>query len=834
LVSNQLLDKYNAIADDGKTPISQNEAAALAARAELLLEADGQPDEAAICANRALDAFKKLGDSVAIADSLRLVLEAHRQKADELKSTNDDSEEAKELFKLIESMANQHLSNARNSGDKRTQAVALLCLAEANFNRRGKAKREEAFKAANIAAPLFKQVGDTKLEGFTHLVLSRIFYKFHDVPAAIKCAHDGINCFQSIGYKPGESHCWQAIGAAQVQAFRLADALNAGEKALAACRESGIQFLVGRQLYGLAGWYLEKDDTSRALQLSEEAYQIFNAMGNPKGWHIGSLELYVRALIGVGNTATAVKVAKQAVKASKKSGEKRDRAKIMLALVSAYASDADIDGAEDTFEKAIEIAVELKDKFLEVDIVKAAAQFYVELEKYDDALRMAERAKELYKDLGRTKDEAFALMHSITKVHVLANNNKKSLNSADEALRLVENMGDLQMEGYALLANALVFTINDDLERALKCAEEAAEKFQEDSDKMGQAKAFLQSSEIYKARGDFKSAIRCASDSLELQEALGDRSAQSSVLLEMGQIHVASDRLKEAAALFNDGAKVAREAGDNKNLCLNLLATAEAYSGLIEKGDNIGTVAKEHAGFAAKAAKEAAKLAESMGDMAAEGQANYSLASLSLALGKISDMFQASYAAISLAKQAGGKKDQAKGMCMLAKAWIAKGKLARAAGVLEDAQELATTIGDADLERMIAALLKETEASEPVVVVASPVEAIPSAPTGPTPAVTEAPKATAVAAYVGPDPGIVAQRIIAMVLDMTGSADSVDQETPFMDSGIDSLASVELRTNLQQQFGVPLPSTVMFNFPTTASITNFLVSEMTEREIPLK
>merc|ERR1719401_1655825 len=91
--------------------------------------------------------------------------------------------------------------------------------------------------------------------------------------------------------------------------------------------------------------------------------------------------------------------------------------------------------------------------------------------------------------------------------------------------------------------------------------------------------------------------------------------------------------------------------------------------------------------------------------------------------------------------------------------------------------------------------------------------------------------ASAVSRYVAPDPGLVAERIISMVLDMTGSTEAVEHDTPFMDSGIDSLASVELRTNLQQQFGVPLPSTVMFNFPTTAQMTNFLVEEMMDKQI---
>merc|ERR1719316_1638000 len=89
-----------------------------------------------------------------------------------------------------------------------------------------------------------------------------------------------------------------------------------------------------------------------------------------------------------------------------------------------------------------------------------------------------------------------------------------------------------------------------------------------------------------------------------------------------------------------------------------------------------------------------------------------------------------------------------------------------------------------------------------------------------------APAAGAMAVYRAPDPAVVKERIAALVGDMTGET-GLEADTPFMDSGIDSLASVELRTNLQKQFGVQLPSTVMFNYPTTSAMAQFLVDEMT-------
>merc|ERR1712066_1174489 len=91
--------------------------------------------------------------------------------------------------------------------------------------------------------------------------------------------------------------------------------------------------------------------------------------------------------------------------------------------------------------------------------------------------------------------------------------------------------------------------------------------------------------------------------------------------------------------------------------------------------------------------------------------------------------------------------------------------------------------------------------------------------------------AAAVEVYAPPDPMMVRQYITGLVMNMTGSSEEVDGDTPLMESGIDSLASVELRTQLQQEFRLNLPSTVMFNYPTISTMTRLLVDECTQKKI---
>ena len=58
------------------------------------------------------------------------------------------------------------------------------------------------------------------------------------------------------------------------------------------------------------------------------------------------------------------------------------------------------------------------------------------------------------------------------------------------------------------------------------------------------------------------------------------------------------------------------------------------------------------------------------------------------------------------------------------------------------------------------------------------------------------------------------------------------EDQPFMAAGLDSLAAVELRNTLSSKYGLDLPASLLFDYPTIASLSSFIVASMQPAETP--
>ena len=99
---------------------------------------------------------------------------------------------------------------------------------------------------------------------------------------------------------------------------------------------------------------------------------------------------------------------------------------------------------------------------------------------------------------------------------------------------------------------------------------------------------------------------------------------------------------------------------------------------------------------------------------------------------------------------------------------------------------------------------------------------------GETPAAPGAapqPVAPTVAAPKGLDPAMVQVKITEMVKNVLTTDDEVENDSPFMESGMDSLSSVQLVSEVSREFQMSLSPSLVFDFPTIRQLVDHLVEE---------
>ena len=90
------------------------------------------------------------------------------------------------------------------------------------------------------------------------------------------------------------------------------------------------------------------------------------------------------------------------------------------------------------------------------------------------------------------------------------------------------------------------------------------------------------------------------------------------------------------------------------------------------------------------------------------------------------------------------------------------------------------------------------------------------------PGATAVARGTTVSAAVSRE--AVAEQVAAAVAAVLGAP--VAPTASLMEAGLDSLGSVELRNQLSKQFGLELPATLTFDYPTTAAIAGFIADSV--------
>eukprot|EP00931_Biecheleriopsis_adriatica_P095068 TRINITY_DN686_c0_g1_i1.p1 TRINITY_DN686_c0_g1~~TRINITY_DN686_c0_g1_i1.p1 ORF type:complete len:859 (-),score=289.57 TRINITY_DN686_c0_g1_i1:46-2574(-) len=824
LAFNGLAEHYGSIAQDPKTSAKEKAACELFVEAEMSLDKE-DVDGCLGAAQKALEQFEALKHKTGVADSLRLMCLAARIRADVYRSAEQDKTKAiKEVLQKAEKLAKDNAAKFQEAGDKRSEAVMLLASGEVNYNKRGGKKRAEAMEDLGKAQVLAKQAGDSRLEGNILFVKSNAYVKLRMNDESFAHAQEALALYESTADNKGKGKAMHMMGLAQILAEDFEEGIKTAEAALEIFRENKLRKLEAFELFIISHYFLTRKMGREALPYAEDALELFKEVDfDGSGWTSNAFDGLAQVYITKGDAKKARIVSEEAVEYFQRKNDKRGSVMSISSLANSYCSQGDYEGAVPLIEQSIEIVQELGDKRWEASILHQLASIHMLRDSFAEATYCAEEAMSIYQELKDKHSEAMA-MNFITQVAIAKHDMEKAAQTALEQRAMFQEAGDRSKEASCLLTVATIWGTEGRHEEALEIAKEAQELFQQQKDRSGESRALQVLADLYVELKEFEQAEEMAKAMRRKIQETGDRKQEVKAVKILSRVYLAADLAGQAVRAANDAIQVCKKAHDKKQLAECLILSSEANIALAIQDNPKGLAKGSERSL--KPAREAYKVAKSLGHGPLMGSAVYQAAYVQLMTVKLEDAAKSAKEAADIFRQVDERVKEASAIILLAEVHHANDEDDKALAAANEGLMLAKACGSPQKEKEANALVEKIAGKRVVYqpMMAMDPSAMAAMPQADQAAAPQA-EAASVAApkQVGLDPAMVQGTVQEMARQAIGVDDELFMDSALMDSGMDSLTAVSFRNGLQTNLGVKLPSSLMFDYPTMKEVANRIV-----------
>ncbi|CAE7770099.1 TTC28 [Symbiodinium sp. CCMP2592] len=803
--------KHAALAEDASLQADLQEASRLLAEAEASLSR-GRIEDSQSVAKKALEQFRACKSAQGVADATRVAMCALAE-----------FESRKEALAL----GQEHLKDVRAAGNKEQEAMALQSLAEvATFRCRGEL-RDSALAWADEAVTLQRELGNKKLEGFALLAAAsactqksvKAHQRKHYL-RAIKSLKAAIQLFtecpeEDVVGRSGEARALHGLASATGRLEDFRKSVSHAREAAAMFQQLGLRKEEGLELEFLARLQLQLGHYKEGRKSAEEALKIFIKLGNST-WQGVALRTCVKALLRAKKVKEARKLVNRRMDIFKEAKDVVGIAATLDATAEVVMVEGDPSGAAKMLQEAIKLSkdTKMKERQLkkyEATLMAEMANFYLQGQKYDDALDQARKACHLFQKMDCEVEMATTISTMVMSLLCMERPDE-ALEETNRAIKIYESLNDKKGEGLAWINHCSGLTKMGRFEEAQKIAMRARDIFASQKLLIGEGQALDHLSSLHMTKGDFTKSATCA---------------------------------KRAKQIFSEASCFRQEA-------FMAWAEAEALFGLAQMQDDHkpGDDLPESFKKACDAAEEALKLAKAVDDDILVMHSQQVVAKTRIMSFRHWEAEEPVQEALEIAQKNSQSMEEASLFLLKAQIHICNGEDDKAQEVAKTARTLFEELGSEQgveqaREIIDGDYLRQREQEETGVTAATPMPMMPSESQmygsggiggrsgGPMPMgggapppqqMAAAPSAAAPAAP--PKGGPTLEQVQESVQDIAMSligADELELDTPLMDAGLDSLASVEFQNMLTKEFrGVAMPSTLMFDFPTAKEIASHI------------
>lgn len=815
-----LADKYSSVAADGSKGGNEREAAMLFSVAEQHVDDDEDYDEALRAANEALQLFRTMKNSQGASDTLRLINLALLGKAEVYRWTERGDPKTNlvgQTQQRAKTQAEEELQNFQKNGDKRGAACMLLSLAEFYWRDRGLKSHEEAAQKAGEAEQIFREVGDRKLQASALQVLICINLKKYNVQEALKQCEQSLVIFRELGLKKDEASTLHMQAVCQLCDEKFQEAVATANEGLQIFRDLGIKKFIAFELFCIADWHLHQDKSKDALPLARESVELFQELDYSKGWQAGAADLVVQAQIGKGDKKQALKIAQDELERFQENGDKRSEVFARNSVMQAHLARENPADALLAAESGLEICRELQDKRWESHMLNNVAGVHLLNKAYDQASSAAQEAQQLAQQIGDKADEA-RVLQTLNDVHVSRKDYKMAHQAATSQREIYQATGDKNGEGMALLNMAAALGNEDKLDEAMSHAKEAQAVFQNLGSKRGEGSAWQVMVQLHLARQMNDLALQAAQKMQAMYDECDDKKLQAQGLSTLVGVHLAMADEDQALAIATQARVVAKKSESRILEAEMLIMMSNVHGRILSRqmqespGADLGRAALDKA---MKPSKEALLLAKKSGEKSLVAHATYTMGQMHLVQGRAQESLRAADDAARLFRIIGDTGGEAAAIMLSGDVHYACRELKLATDAANRASSLGQAVGDdstvSRAQELLQLIQKAQWQSQPQ----QPQQLSDGAPVEQ--------QSVAAPEKAGLDPVVVTKMVKETLDQSLGTDEAVDLDTPLMEAGMDSLSMVAFRNALQKESGIPMPASIMFDYPTMNGLIGHVV-----------
>lgn len=736
-------------------------------------------------------------------------------------------------------IAKEELERIRAGTDRRGEGKMLLAIAEVNTERRGHKNRTEAKGYAEEALHIFEKEGDRLLEAYARMCLLNIGMKSRgDRQSACQEGLDhGVAAralFKACGDKRGEALALHGIAAVHVRAEINGLVMSAG--------------LPG-------GWAAAAADSAR----------LYKEAKCPKMFCFEKVCI-AQWTLGI-NPRQAKQLAEEAMKLCQEYKSRQEPAALTI-LVQAHLrlKDQSADFMRNEAETAAQLAQrgverfrEIGDRFGEASSLHSLVLAYQALGDRQQAIKNAAQAADVYKEIGEKAGET-SMLQVLSQMHLEEKEPEKAFQLAQEVTELNISLHETAIAQETLFE---AYLQQGDTQQALKTAEDLVALCSDKQDSKREAIARLMIANVHYTEQNFAQAAQVAREAQVLLHDLQAWSDEASALRVVAEACLANQQFPEALKASERSLKLLRGHNKNSEECSSLLVIAQIRLTMLSQERM-----QRHRGsstFAAaltdgmEAADAAVAFARKTKLRAQEGQALIIAGQMQHSALQTVEALKTADEAVDIFIELGDQRQKANAMCLQADAHLANGNANKALVLVNKALAIFQDHGDRRGEWVAMNILEQItgpqEVEQPISQDQWTAEqwaqweewqkqqqqhakgAGKGSESGPPAQLQKAQEHQRQSRAVTGEKlnmnnlsvDTVRSRLNEIVKATVGLEDDeeFDLDQPLMQVGITSRSAVELRNTVTEELpGVDLPFTLIFDYPSVASISDMILDQL--------